>query len=48
MVSCEDINYEFIGARKESYRENSRNPIIENGSLEDDQKEETLQLTVYT
>ena len=38
LVSCEDINYEFIGARKESYRENSRNPIIENGSLEDDQK----------
>ena len=47
LVSYEDMNYEFIGARKESYRKNSRNPIIENGSLEDDQKEETLQLTVY-
>ena len=38
LVSYEDMNYEFIGARKESYRKNSRNPIIENGSLEDDQK----------
>ncbi len=38
LVSCGEMNYEFIGARKESYRKNSRNPFIENGSLEDDQK----------
>ncbi len=37
MLKHKDLEIEFVGARKESYRHDSRKPAVEEGSLEDDQ-----------
>lgn len=37
MLKYQNIDLEFVGARRESYRKDSRKPLVEDGSLQDDQ-----------
>jgi len=38
MLRYKNLEIEFVGARKESYRNDSRKPVVEDGTLEEDQK----------
>lgn len=37
-IKWDDLEIEFVGARRESYRQDSRKPVVEDGTLEEDQK----------